>query len=210
MDKILERIGTIRLVPVIAIQDAADTEPLCNALVEGGLPCAEITFRTAAAAESIRRAAKVEGMLVGAGTVLSVDQAKEAVDCGASFLVSPGFSPKVVQWALDNKVPITPGCCTPTDLQMAVDFGLEVVKFFPAEAAGGMEMLRALAAPYGNLRFMPTGGIMPKNLREYLAFKKVLACGGSWMVKAELLQAKKFDDILQLTADAVALVGEIA
>lgn len=205
MHAILEQIGAIRLVPVVAIQKAEDTDALCAALVEGGLPCAEITFRTAAAPEAIRRAAKVAGMLVGAGTVLSVDQAKQAVDCGATFLVSPGFSPKVVQWALDNGVPITPGCCTPTDLQMAVDFGLEAVKFFPAEQAGGMKMLRALAAPYGGFRFMPTGGIMPANLREYLAFDKVLACGGSWMVKNELIEAGKFDEIRRLSADAVEL-----
>ncbi len=209
MDPILEKIQQIRLVPVVAIDNADDTEGLCSALVAGDIPCAEITFRTAAAPEAIRIAAKNPDMLVGAGTVLSIDQAKQAVDCGAKFIVSPGFSPKVVQWCLDNNVPVTPGTCTPTDIQMAVDFGLEVVKFFPAESYGGLSTLKALAAPYTKMKFMPTGGITTKNVTEYLAFNKVIACGGSWMVKGELITGKKFDEITAISKEAAALAKSV-
>lgn len=209
MASVLEQIQAVRLVPVVAIDDAADCAPLCEALVEGDIPCAEITFRTAAAPEAIRIAAKNPKMLVGAGTVLSVDMAKQAVDCGAKFIVSPGFSPKVVQWCLDNQIPVTPGTCTPTDLQMAVDFGLKVVKFFPAESYGGLSTLKALAAPYGQLKFMPTGGITAANLPDYLKFKKVIACGGSWMVKNDLIVAKNFAEITRLSKEAAALAKSI-
>lgn len=209
MNEVLEQISKIRLVPVVAIDNAANAAPLCEALVAGDIPCAEITFRTAAAPEAIRIAAKNPRMLVGAGTVLSVDTAKQAVDCGAKFIVSPGFSPKVVQWCLDNNIPVTPGTCTPTDIQMAVDFGLEVVKFFPAENYGGLATLKALAAPYVNMRFMPTGGITTGNLKDYLSFKKVIACGGSWMVKNELITGGKFDEITQISKDAAALAKSV-
>lgn len=209
MEPILEQIKDIRLVPVVAIENADDTEGLCAALVEGNIPCAEITFRTAAAPEAIRIAAKNQDMLVGAGTVLSVDQAKQAVDCGAKFIVSPGFSPKVVQWCLDNNIPITPGTCTPTDIQMAVDFGLEVVKFFPAESYGGLSTLKALAAPYTKMKFMPTGGINTKNVTDYLKFEKVIACGGSWMVKGDLIAGRKFDEITAISKEASALAKSV-
>lgn len=209
MNEVLEQISKIRLVPVVAIDNAADSAPLCEALVAGDIPCAEITFRTAAAPEAIRIAAKNPRMLVGAGTVLSVDTAKQAVDCGAKFIVSPGFSPKVVQWCLDNNVPVTPGTCTPTDIQMAVDFGLEVVKFFPAENYGGLATLKALAAPYVNMRFMPTGGITTGNLKDYLSFKKVIACGGSWMVKNELITGGRFDEIARISKEAAALAKSV-
>jgi 2-dehydro-3-deoxyphosphogluconate aldolase/(4S)-4-hydroxy-2-oxoglutarate aldolase len=204
MNEILRRIGELRIVPVIAIDDAADAADLGEALEEGGLPIAEITFRTDAAAESIRTLAKREGLLVGAGTVLNVDTAKRAVDCGAKFIVTPGFNPKTVQWCIDNGVPITPGTATPTDVEAALDHGLDVVKFFPAEALGGLKTLKAIAAPYGMMRFMPTGGITLENLAEYLKFPKVLAVGGSWMVARELISSKAFTKITDLTRQAVA------
>ncbi|MFA7237599.1 MAG: bifunctional 4-hydroxy-2-oxoglutarate aldolase/2-dehydro-3-deoxy-phosphogluconate aldolase [Phycisphaeraceae bacterium] len=204
MTDVLKRIEAVRIVPVIAINDAKDADALAGALVSGGLPCAEVTFRTAAAAEAIRAMAKRGDILVGAGTVLTVDQAKQAVDCGAAFLVSPGTNPKVVQWAVDHDVSITPGIATPTDIELAMGFGLKVLKFFPAESFGGVKTLKAISAPYGMLRFIPTGGITEKNLAEYLAFDKVLAVGGSWMVKNELIAAGKFDQITELTKQAVA------
>lgn len=208
-EEILAKIAKTRIVPVVAIEDAADTESLCEALIAGHLPCAEITFRTLAAPEAIKAASKIPGMLVGAGTVLSVAQAQKAVDCGADFVVSPGFSPKVVEWCQRQGVLVLPGIATPTDLQMAVDFGLGVVKFFPAESYGGLKTLKALAAPYGMMRFMPTGGISPANVREYLSFKKIIACGGSWMVKSAFIAEKNFPEITRLAQEAVDLVKDV-
>lgn len=204
MSDVLDQIASLRIVPVIAIDDAADAGPLGEALAAGSLPIAEITFRTTAAQESIRTLSKQSGMLVGAGTVLNVDTAKKAVDAGARFIVSPGFNPKTVRWCLDNKVSITPGIATPTDIEMALDFGLNVVKFFPAEAIGGLKTLQAFAAPFGMMRFMPTGGITPENVEKYLAFPKVIACGGSWMASKDLIAGKQFDKITELSRDAIA------
>ena len=208
-EEILVRIAKTRIVPVVAIDDAADTVPLCEALIAGHIPCAEITFRTLAAPEAIKAASAVPGMLVAAGTVLSVAQAQKAVDCGAQFLVSPGISPKVVEWCQKNGVLLIPGVATPSDLQVAVDYGLSVVKFFPAENYGGLKTIKALAAPYGMMRFMPTGGISAANIREYLSFKKVIACGGSWMVKSSLIVEKNFPEITRLAQEAVDLVKDV-
>jgi 2-dehydro-3-deoxyphosphogluconate aldolase/(4S)-4-hydroxy-2-oxoglutarate aldolase len=203
MSDVLDQIGKLKVVPVVALEDAADAGPLGEALAAGGLPIAEITFRTAAAESAIRTMSKQAGLLVGAGTVLNPDTAKRAVDAGARFIVSPGFNPKTVRWCLDNKVPITPGTATPTDVEMALDHGLTVVKFFPAEAIGGLKTLQAIAAPYGMMRFMPTGGITAELLEKYLAFAKVFACGGSWMVTKELLGGRQFGKITEITRDAV-------
>ncbi len=203
MSETINQIAKLKVVPVVAIDDAGDAAALGEALAAGGLPIAEITFRTAAAEASIRTLSKQPGMLVGAGTVLNVDTAKRAVDAGAKFLVSPGFNPKTVRWCLDNQVPITPGTATPTDIEAALDHGLSVVKFFPAEAIGGLKTLQAFAAPFGMMRFMPTGGITPDNLEKYLGFSKVIACGGSWMVTKDLIAGKQFDKITDLTRDAV-------
>jgi 2-dehydro-3-deoxyphosphogluconate aldolase/(4S)-4-hydroxy-2-oxoglutarate aldolase len=204
MHKVLEQIGLLGIVPVIAINDADDAEPLAQALIDGGLPCAEVTFRTAAAKESISRIAqKFPDMALGAGTVLTVDQVKAAVDCGAKYIISPGLNPKTVDYCVSNNIPVTPGIATPSDVERALEFGLEVVKFFPAEQAGGLPFLRALSAPYGTLKFIPTGGIDEKNILSYLAFPKVLACGGSWMVKTEMIAAKQFNQITAITAQAV-------
>jgi 2-dehydro-3-deoxyphosphogluconate aldolase/(4S)-4-hydroxy-2-oxoglutarate aldolase len=209
MHDILGRIGELKIIPVISLDDAADAVPLGEALVAGGLPIIEITFRTQAAEQAIRLLAGQNNLLVGAGTVLNVDTAKRAVDAGAKFIVSPGFNPKVVSWCIGAGVPITPGTATPTDIEMALDHGLGVVKFFPAEAMGGIKMLKAVAAPYGMMRFVPTGGIAPENLEEYLKFPKVLACGGSWMAGKELIAERRFDKIRELTRQAVELACRV-
>lgn len=207
MNEILKKISEIGIVPVIALENADHAVPLCKALQDGGLPIAEITFRTKAAKESIARVAKeLPDVLVGAGTVLSVDQVKQAVEAGAKFIVAPGFNKEVVQYCVENNIPITPGCSTPSDLEMAVSMGLEAVKFFPAEASGGMKMLKAMSAPYKMLSFIPTGGISAENLNEYLAFDKVLACGGTWMVKSDMINAGDFDGIKKLTKQAVDIM----
>jgi 2-dehydro-3-deoxyphosphogluconate aldolase/(4S)-4-hydroxy-2-oxoglutarate aldolase len=208
MKELLNQLATHRLVPVVAIDSAADAVPLAEALAAGGLPVAEITFRTAAAEESIRAIVRAGKMLVGAGTVLTVDIAKKALDAGVSFIVTPGFSPRVVEFCLDKKIPILPGTATATDMQAACEWGLSVVKFFPAEAMGGLKVLKALAAPFTSLKFMPTGGITSENLRTYLDFGQVLACGGSWMVAKELIAGKQFTKITELTRQAVQLAQQ--
>ncbi len=203
MTEMMEKIEAMRIVPVVAIHDAAQAGPLADALVAGGLPCAEITFRTDAAAEAIAVIAKRGDMLVGAGTVLTTGQADQAIDAGAGFVVSPGTNPKVVEHCLSRGVPVAPGIATPTDIELAMSLGLEVLKFFHAEAMGGLKTLKAVSAPYGKVRFIPTGGINASNLREYLDFPKVIACGGSWMVKSDLIADGQFDRITEMTAQAV-------
>ena len=198
MNEVLEKIQKIGIVPVVVLDDAKDAAPLAKALCEGGLPCAEVTFRTAAAEESIRIMAKeFPEMLVGAGTVLTTEQVDRAVNAGAKFIVSPGLNPTVVKYCVDKGIPVTPGTSNPSDVEMAISLGLDVVKFFPAEQAGGINMIKAMAAPYTQMKFMPTGGINAKNINSYLAFDKILACGGSWMVKKDLVAAGEFDKIRQ-------------
>lgn len=204
MNEVLEKIQKIGIVPVVVLDDAKDAAPLAKALCEGGLPCAEVTFRTAAAEESIRIMAKeFPEMLVGAGTVLTTEQVDRAVNAGAKFIVSPGLNPTVVKYCVDKGIPVTPGTSNPSDVEMAISLGLDVVKFFPAEQAGGINMIKAMAAPYTQMKFMPTGGINAKNINSYLAFDKILACGGSWMVKKDLVAAGEFDKIRDLTKEAV-------
>ena len=210
MNEVLEQFGKIGIIPVVVLDDAKDAKPLGQALMEGGLPCAEVTFRTAAAEESIRIMAKeFPDMLVGAGTVLTTEQVDRAVNAGAKFIVSPGINPEVVDYCVKKNIPITPGTCNPTNVETALSFGLDVVKFFPAEAAGGLKYIKAIAAPYVGMKFMPTGGINAENVREYLKYDRILACGGSWMVKGDLIKAGKFDEIKALTAEAAAIVKEI-
>lgn len=210
MNKVLESLKEIGIVPVVVLDDAKDAAPLAEALIEGGLPCAEVTFRTAAAEESIRiMAEKYPEMLIGAGTVLTIDQVNRAVKAGAKFIVSPGLNPQVVQYCQNIGVPITPGIQTPTEIEQALSLGLDVVKFFPAEPAGGLKMIKAIAAPYTTLTFMPTGGINAQNVKEYLAYNRILACGGSWMVKNDLVKAGDFDKIKEMTKEAAAIVKEI-
>lgn len=204
MNEVLEKIQKIGIVPVVVLNDAKDAAPLAKALCAGGLPCAEVTFRTDAAAESIKiMTTEFPNMLVGAGTVLTTEQVDRAVDAGAKFIVSPGLNPKVVKYCIDKNIPITPGTANPSDIEAAMELGLEVVKFFPAEAAGGLKMIKAMSAPYVNMKFMPTGGINADNLTSYLDFPKIIACGGSWMVKGQLVAEGKFDEIESLTREAV-------
>ena len=207
MNSIFEKLGKLKIVPVVAIEKAEVSTTLADALIEAGLPCAEITFRTKDAASAMKAISKKRGdVLVGAGTVLKVDQVKEACDSGAKFIVSPGFNPKVVDYCVKNNIAVIPGISNPTDIEMALDFDLNVVKFFPAENFGGIKTLKAISAPYSMMRFVPTGGINVHNCREYLAFPKVLAVGGSWMVEKTLINEEKFQEITRLTKEAMALV----
>ena len=208
--EILERFEQIGIIPVVVLDDAKDAIGLGKALVEGGLPCAEVTFRTAAAEESIRILSETyPELLVGAGTVLTIEQVDRAVAAGARFIVSPGINPTVVEYCTANNIPIVPGTCNPSNVETALSFGLDTVKFFPAEAAGGLAYIKAIAAPYTGVRFMPTGGINEKNVREYLGYNRIIACGGSWMVKKDLISAGDFDKIRELTAQAAAIVKEV-
>jgi 2-dehydro-3-deoxyphosphogluconate aldolase / (4S)-4-hydroxy-2-oxoglutarate aldolase len=210
MADILERLRQIRIVPVIVIEDPDDALPLAGALMEGGLPCAEVTFRTPAAAESLRRIAEgFPDMLVGAGTVLGPDAVDVAVRAGAKFVVSPGFNPLVVDHALASGVPVFPGVCTPTEIEMAMQKGLRVMKFFPAEPAGGLPYLKAVSAPYVGVEFIPTGGIGPSQLAGYLGFRPVVACGGSWMVAPEWIRARDFARVRKEVANSVQAVRDI-
>ena len=203
---IADTLSAYRIVPVIQLDRAENAPPLAQALIRGGLPCAEITFRTEAAAASIAAvSAAYPDMFVGAGTILTAGQADAAIQAGARFLVSPGFNPTVVEHCLQKGYPILPGVCTPSEVERALSYGLTRLKFFPAEAAGGVAMIRALSAPYGMVRFMPTGGINQGNVREYLACPAVFACGGSWMVPQDKINAGRFAEIEQLTAQAAAL-----
>jgi len=209
MNAVLEQIQKIGIVPVVVLDDAKDAEPLAKALCDGGLPCAEVTFRTEAAEECIRiMSEKFPEMLVGAGTVLTTEQVDRAVAAGAKFIVSPGLNPRIVKYCVEKGILITPGCANASDIEQALENGLEVVKFFPAEPAGGLPMIKALAAPYVGVKFMPTGGISAKNVRDYLAYDRIIACGGSWMVKNDLVKAGDFATITEMTKEAVQIVKE--
>ncbi len=196
-----------KIVPVVTINDVKDARKLGEALCEGGLPIAEITFRTSSAEGAIKEISKnIPEMLVGAGTIINLEQAKRALDAGASFIVSPGVNRSVIEFALDKNIAIFPGVCTPTELMIALEYNLPVVKFFPAKQYGGLDTIKALAAPFPGVRFMPTGGINAENIAKYLEFKRIIACGGSWMVKEELIKNGDFARIVELTKEAVALV----
>ncbi|MFA9377064.1 MAG: bifunctional 4-hydroxy-2-oxoglutarate aldolase/2-dehydro-3-deoxy-phosphogluconate aldolase [Lachnotalea sp.] len=204
MNEILQKIQKIGIVPVVKLDNVKDAKPLAKALCDGGLPCAEVTFRTDCAAEAIKiMTTEFPDMLVGAGTVLTIEQVDAAVAAGATFIVSPGLNPKIVKYCVDKGIPITPGTTNPSDIEQAIELGLEVVKFFPAEAAGGLNMIKSMAAPYVNMKFMPTGGINAGNLTTYLDFPKIIACGGSWMVSEALVNAGKFEEITKITREAV-------
>lgn len=210
MNDVLKKISEVGILPVVVLDDAKDATKLAKALIEGGLPCAEVTFRTDAAEESIKLiAAEYPDMLVGAGTVLSVEQVKRAVNAGAKFIVSPGFDEEVVKYCLDNNIPVTPGVCTPSDVQKGYKLGLDVLKFFPAEPSGGLSMIKAIAAPYTMMKFIPTGGINENNMEDYVKYDRILAIGGSWMVKSSLIKNGEFDKIKDMTAVAVNRVKEI-
>ncbi len=209
MHPVLERLGEIRIVPVIALEDAAQAAPLARALAEGGLPAAEVTFRTPAAEEALRRIhQQVPQVCLCAGTVLTTEQAQRAVEAGAQAIVSPGTNLEVVRWCQKRGVQVIPGCATPTEREACMREGLTVVKFFPAEAAGGVRLLKAAAGPYPGLKFMPTGGITRENAAGYLALKNVLCCGGSWLAPAGLLAAGDFAAVRRLAEEAAALAGK--
>lgn len=210
MNTITEQLGRYGIVPVVVLNDAGKALSLAKALCNGGLPCAEVTFRTDAAEESIRLMSReFPDMLIGAGTVLSTEQADRAIAAGAKFIVSPGLNPKVVTHCQKKNIPIIPGVVTPSEMEQAMELGLKIVKFFPAEPSGGLAMIKAVAAPYTMLKFMPTGGINAKNVRDYLAYDKILACGGSWMVKGSLIDEDRFDEIEAMCREAVEIVKEV-
>lgn len=205
--EIIKQIEQLKLLPVIKLDHSEDAAPLAEALISGGLPAAEITFRTDAAEDSIKIVAKkYPEMLVGAGTITSVKQAETAVNAGASFLVTAGFNCHVTEYAVTNHIPIFPGICTPTELMLLLEYDLPVAKFFPAEQYGGLKTIKALSAPFPNIKFMPTGGINENNILEYLSCDKIIACGGSWMVKDTFINNHEFEKIKNLTSEAVSLI----
>lgn len=209
MNIILEKVREIGIVPVVVLEDSKDAKPLAEALIAGGLPCAEVTFRTAGAAEAIRvMSREFPEMLVGAGTVLTTEQVDAAVEAGAKFIVSPGLNPRIVKYCVERGILIIPGCANPSDIEQALENGLEVVKFFPAEQIGGLPLIKAMAAPYTNVKFMPTGGINAKNVSSYLEYPRIVACGGSWMVSGDLVKAGDFAKITELSKEAVELVAK--
>lgn len=210
MDDIIAQLGHHGVVPVVTISRPNDIIPLAEAMVNGGLPCLEIAFRTAAAEEALKVISDVNpNILVGAGTVLSVDQAKEALSSGASFIVSPGFDSRIVSWCIEREVTVVPGVATPTEIIMALDYGLKFLKFFPAETFGGVTTLTAIGAPYPGVKFIPTGGINAKNLAAYLRIPSVHCCGMSWLAKRNLIEAGDFDEITRRAKEAVKIVQEV-
>lgn len=206
---IREKLASIGIIPVIKINDAEKAVPLARALCAGGLPAAEVTFRTPAAAEAIRRIrAEVPAVCVCAGTVLNAETAERAVEAGAEAVISPGTNPAVVKWCLEMGVPVIPGCATPTEVEACMRMGLDFVKLFPAEVVGGVAMLKALAGPYSHMAFMPTGGVSPENAAAYLAQKNVVCCGGSWMVPEKLLESGDFAAIERLARAAAKIARQ--
>ena len=202
-----EELGRLGVVPVVVIRDPRRAAPLARALADGGLPCVEVTFRTSGAAEALRRiAAEVPDVLLGAGTVLTPDQAEAAREAGARFVVSPGFNPRVIDYCKAHELPVYPGVCTPTEIQNALEKGLDVLKFFPAEPLGGARFLRAISAPFPGLKFIPTGGVKREHLPGYLKLDQVVACGGSWLAPAGWIDEGAFDRIREEAARTVAVV----
>lgn len=210
MANIYEKFGEWKVIPVVKLEDAKDALALGKTLLDNGLPVAEITFRTAAAEEAIGTVSKeLPELTVGAGTVLTVENVKKAVDAGAAFIVTPGFNPTVVDYCVENNIPITPGVNSPSQVEWGLARGLTVLKFFPAEVSGGLKMLKALGGPYGNAKFIPTGGINAGNIVDYLTMKNVVACGGSWIVKSDLISSGNFKEIGKLVGEAVELVKTV-
>ncbi len=206
MNTILEQLSNIGIIPVIAINDKEDAVPLAKALELGGIPAAEVTFRTDAAEESIRLIAQnCPNVIVGAGTILNIEQCERAIAAGAKFIVSPGYSDDVVNFCISKGIPIVPGCVNPSEMTKAVNAGLDLVKFFPAGVSGGLEYIKNVAPVFPKLKFMPTGGVNPANVKEYLSYEKIACCGGTWMVKSDLISDKKFDEITKLCKEAVEL-----
>jgi len=207
MSDIVKQLETFKIVPVVKLDKASDAQALGDALCRGGLPVAEVTFRTDAAQESIKIMKNAfPKMCVGAGTVVNVEQAKRAVEAGAEFIVSPGIARSVVEFAIDNNIMIFPGICTPAEIMVALEYALPIVKFFPAKQFGGLDTIKALAALFPSVRFMPTGGINAQNIEEYLRYERIIACGGSWMVDAAYINEGNFDKIAGITKEAMDMV----
>lgn len=209
MSDVLAVIENSRILPIVAIKNAKDAIPLADALKAGGLPLVEVTFRTEAAEEAIRAIAARGDILVGAGTVVTINQAEKAIAAGAKFMVSPGFDAEIVKFCLEKGIPITPGICTPSEVMAAMKLGLTTLKFFPAEAYGGLKTLKAISAPLASVKFIPTGGVNTKNLAEYLAFPKVLACGGTWLATSEMIEQGQFKEITELCKEAVQIAATV-
>ena len=210
MERIIEQLEISKVVPVVNIEDATDALPLGNALLKGGLPVIEITFRTAAAADAIASLSyELPDICVGAGTVLTIDQVNQSIDAGARFIVAPGFNPRVVDYCIDRNIPVFPGVNSPTQVEMGLERDLKILKFFPAEASGGLKMLKAMAAPYGDVRFMPTGGVNIDNLKDYLAFDRIIACGGTWLATSALINDGRFDEITRLVEEVVKTAQQV-
>jgi len=208
-DTLIKKIAQTGIIPVIKIDDPEKAIPLARALLAGNIPCMEITFRTNAGEEAIKRVKQeVPEMLLGAGTILTTDQVDRAIDAGAEFLVSPGYNPRIVDYALTKNITMVPGCSNPSDMEQAIEAGLTTIKFFPAEQAGGLDYIKAVSAPYSMLSFIPTGGINVQNLAKYLSFKKVVACGGSWMAGADLINAGDFASITALSKEASEIAAQ--
>lgn len=210
MQEIQKQFARHRVIPVISIEDANDADPLADALCEGGLPLVEITLRTKGALDAIYRMVRRGNLLVGAGTVISIDQVKQVIDTGAGFVVSPGFNPNVARYCLDNEIAYLPGVATPTEIQAAMEMGYHLLKFFPAEALGGIDTLKAVCAPFQTLKFIPTGGIHTGNIANYLRFSGVLACGGTWIAKTKVIADGRFDQIVENAKQACELVSLLA
>ena len=209
MSDVLEQIAAARVVPIVVIDDAEMAEPLGHAVLGAGMPIIEITLRTDASYESIKRLSSIDGLLVGAGTVLSIDNVKAALDAGASFMVTPGINADVITYCVENGIPIVPGIATATDIETVMKLGIFCAKVFPSEFLGGAPYVKALSGPYAMMKFFPTGGIRPEAIQGYLDLPCVVACGGSWMVKRDLIAAGEFDKIKQLTSEAVQLVQKV-
>jgi len=211
MSNVKERIAEAKLLPVIKLNHVEDALPLAEALIEGGLPVMEITFRTDAAEDSIRAVSKAcPDVLTGAGTITTLEQVKRAHDAGAKYVVTPGISRVVLEYCCSSNIPVYPGACTPSEVISVMEYGLDIIKFFPAAQYGGLSTIKALSAPFPSIGFVPTGGISESNLLEYLAFPKIIACGGSWMVKEDLIKAGDFKAITALTKEAVDLTKKAA
>lgn len=206
--EVIKKMEKVKIIPVAVIEDSENAIPLGKALLDAGLPLVEVTFRTEAAAESISiLRSEFPSMLVGAGTVLKIEQVKAAIDAGSEFIVTPGFNPTIVDYCVENKIPIVPGLNTPSFIEWGLERGLNYFKFFPADISGGPKMLQLLSGPYPSVKFMPTGGVNNQTLIEYLKLDNVFACGGSWIVKKDLINNKKFEEITKRTKEAVSLVS---
>lgn len=209
-ESIIQRINDLGLVPVVAVNDIDTAYKMMSSLIEGGLPCVEVTYRTPCATQSIEiLTKKFPEALIGAGTVLTMTQARNAIDAGAKFIVSPGFDEEIVDFCIESDTLVIPGCATATEIMRAIKKGLNIVKFFPAEQLGGTAIINALAAPFSNVKFVPSGGINAYNLSDYLNCKHVFACSGSWMVKKSLIESGDYCQIKQLTEQAVRIIKEV-